>query len=102
MVSVITVVFNGVEHLQQAITAVALQTYPNIQHIIIDGASTDGTIAAYATTRLMASLLFGVSPGDPLTYVAGAALLVSAAGAASYVPVRRTTGGDPAVTLRAE
>ena len=45
MVSVITVVFNGVEYLQQAITAVANQTYPNVQHIIIDGASTDGTIS---------------------------------------------------------
>jgi len=45
MVSVITVVFNGVEHLQQSISAVANQTYPNVQHIIIDGASTDGTIS---------------------------------------------------------
>jgi predicted permease len=61
-----------------------------------------GTIAAYATTRLMASLLFGVSPGDPIPYVAGAVLLVSAAAAASYVPARRSTAGDPAASLRAE
>ena len=45
LVSVITVVFNGAEHLQKAITAIADQTYPNIQHIVIDGGSTDDTVA---------------------------------------------------------
>ena len=44
LVSVITVVYNGAEHLEEAIRAVAAQTYPNIEHIIIDGGSTDGTI----------------------------------------------------------
>jgi glycosyltransferase involved in cell wall biosynthesis len=44
-VSVVTVVFNGAEHLQAAITAVADQTYPHIQHIVIDGGSTDGTLS---------------------------------------------------------
>jgi predicted permease len=61
-----------------------------------------GTIAAYAITRWMASLLFGVSPDDPITYVTAAVLLVSAAAAASYVPARRNTAGDPAASLRAE
>jgi glycosyltransferase involved in cell wall biosynthesis len=45
LVSVITVVFNGADHLQAAIDAVASQTYPRIQHIVIDGASTDGTVS---------------------------------------------------------
>ena len=45
LVSVVTVVFNGADHLEQAIEAVAAQTYPNIQHIVIDGGSTDGTVA---------------------------------------------------------
>ena len=44
LVSVITVVYNGAEHLEEAIRAVASQAYPNIEHIIIDGGSTDATI----------------------------------------------------------
>jgi hypothetical protein len=44
LVSVITVVYNGAEHIDGAIRAVASQTYPNIEHIVIDGGSTDGTL----------------------------------------------------------
>jgi glycosyltransferase involved in cell wall biosynthesis len=44
LVSVITVVYNGALHLEEAIRAVASQTYPNIEHIVIDGGSTDGTV----------------------------------------------------------
>lgn len=44
LVSVITVVYNGGEHIEEAIRAVASQTYPNIEHIVIDGGSTDGTL----------------------------------------------------------
>lgn len=43
LVSVITVVYNGAEHLAKTIRAVAEQTYPNVEHIVIDGASTDGS-----------------------------------------------------------
>lgn len=43
-VSVITVVYNGAKHLEQCILAVANQTYANIDHIIIDGGSTDGSV----------------------------------------------------------
>jgi glycosyltransferase involved in cell wall biosynthesis len=43
-VSLITAVFNGAEHLEECIRAVANQTYPNIEHIVVDGGSTDGTI----------------------------------------------------------
>ncbi|MBE9046131.1 glycosyltransferase [Pleurocapsales cyanobacterium LEGE 10410] len=44
IVSVITVVFNGKEYLEQTIQSIAEQTYKNIEYIIIDGGSTDGTI----------------------------------------------------------
>lgn len=44
LVSVITVVFNGADHVEEAIEAVAAQTYANIEHIVIDGGSTDGTV----------------------------------------------------------
>jgi glycosyltransferase involved in cell wall biosynthesis len=44
LVTVITVVRNGVAHIEDAIRAVHAQTYPNIEHIVIDGGSTDGTV----------------------------------------------------------
>jgi len=44
LVSVITVVFNGAGHLRGAIDSVQAQTYPDVEHIVIDGGSTDGTI----------------------------------------------------------
>lgn len=44
LVSIITVVFNGEKHLEQTIKSVLEQTYTNIEYIIIDGKSTDGTI----------------------------------------------------------
>ena len=43
-VSVITVVFNGAPVIEDCIKSVRLQTYPDIEHIIIDGGSTDGTL----------------------------------------------------------
>lgn len=44
LVSVITVVHNGAGRLEKTIRAVAEQTYPDVEHIVIDGASTDGTV----------------------------------------------------------
>ena len=61
-----------------------------------------GAGAAAALTRLMSSLLFGVTPLDVATFVVAAAFLAGAALLASYVPARRAAAIDPMETLRAE
>ena len=61
-----------------------------------------GIAASLAITRLMSSLLFGISATDPLTFVGVAALLSSVALLASYIPARRAMRVDPMVALRYE
>lgn len=61
-----------------------------------------GLAAALTLTRLMESLLFEVSPVDPLTYVAVCVSLTVAAMLASYIPALRATGVNPVTALRAE
>jgi predicted permease len=61
-----------------------------------------GVAGALATTRLMAALLFGVTPSDPATYAGIAAVLMTTALVGSYLPARRATRIDPIATLRAE
>jgi predicted permease len=61
-----------------------------------------GMVAAFALSRGMSSLLFGVSPADPVTYAAVSIILILAAGAASYLPSLRATYVNPIDSLRAE
>jgi ABC-type antimicrobial peptide transport system permease subunit len=61
-----------------------------------------GLPAAFASTQLMSTLLFEVSPRDPITFAGVAALLVFVALVASYIPARRATGISPIAALRQE
>ncbi len=61
-----------------------------------------GLILAFFATRLLTSLIYGVSATDPITFIAVAALLILVAVLASLLPALRLTRLDPAQTLREE
>lgn len=61
-----------------------------------------GLAAAFLVTRLMASLLFGVGPRDPLTFLCVPIALITVAMLASYIPARRAAKVDPMAALRYE
>lgn len=61
-----------------------------------------GLVAPFTLTRLMASLLYKVSPADPLTIISSAILFLAAALLASYIPARRASRTDPMIALRYE
>jgi len=59
-----------------------------------------GMLAALLGTRVLGSMLFGVTPLDPVSFVAAPALLAMVALLACYLPARRATRVDPLVALR--
>jgi putative ABC transport system permease protein len=61
-----------------------------------------GLLGSFGVTRVVASLLFNISPTDPVTFAGAALFLVILAALASYVPTRRATAVDPLIALRSE
>ena len=61
-----------------------------------------GIAGGLGLTRYLKSLLYGVTPHDPMTLAAGCALVIVVALVAAYLPARRAVKQDPIATLRAE
>jgi ABC-type antimicrobial peptide transport system permease subunit len=63
---------------------------------------TAGVVATLGLGRLLAGLVYGVRPADPLTFAAVAVALLGAACVAAWLPARRATRVDPMVALRTD
>jgi len=70
--------------------------------VLVGAGTIIGIAGSLAVTRVLGSLLFEVRPTDPAAFAAAAAVLVTVAALASYIPARRATRVDPLVALRAD
>jgi putative ABC transport system permease protein len=70
--------------------------------VLAGGGAAVGLVAALAISRLLTSLLFGVSPTDPIALGAACFALFAVSAMAAYLPAHRATSIDPTQTLRAE
>jgi ABC-type antimicrobial peptide transport system permease subunit len=61
-----------------------------------------GLLAAFGSTRLASTFLYGVNPSDPMVFFGVTSLLSAAAFAACYLPARRALNIDPVMALRFE
>jgi ABC-type antimicrobial peptide transport system permease subunit len=61
-----------------------------------------GVPAAFFASRLIASQLFGLKPGDPVTFLAACVVMIAVTMIASYIPARRAASVDPMRALRSE
>ena len=61
-----------------------------------------GGVGSFVASRLMASLLYGTEPTDPLTFGSMVVILLSAAALAGFLPARRASRTDPIAALRVE
>ncbi len=72
-----------------------------VARVVAAGAGV-GLVAAAIFTRALRSMLFGVSPSDPWSYLAGTAVVTLVALGACYFPIQRAARTDPIITLKAE
>jgi ABC-type antimicrobial peptide transport system permease subunit len=75
-----------------------------VRRAVVDAATGVGVglVGAVLLTRGLGTLLFDVSPTDPVSLAAAALLLLATAAAAGWIPARRAAALDPAITLRGE
>jgi ABC-type antimicrobial peptide transport system permease subunit len=79
-----------------------LQLIINQGMLLVGGGVAVGIIAAFALTRSLRSLLYGIGPQDPITFLIAPLVLLGIALLACWFPARRATKADPMLALRCE
>jgi putative ABC transport system permease protein len=70
--------------------------------LLVVGGTVCGLLASVALTRVMAGLLYNISPLDPIVFVGVSSVLAAAGFVASFIPARRATRVDPMIALRVQ